>query len=129
MVAAEKPVRRPTGHLDQGVLDRDTSIASGNRSTQRSLRGRGRAIELEGADLGFPQELPRWVVILVCVPEGRVIRRIQTHGSVIAPAIARQLLHTSAGEHGRLTLRQHPGRITQQPSRIGNGREDTKAGG
>ena len=95
---------RTTRHLNQGVLKRRTRIASGDRSTQRSLIGRNRAGKLEGADLGFPAEGSVCIVILVRIPKGRVVRRIQAHRGVIAPAVDSVELDAGSGEHRRLAL-------------------------
>src|SRR5213075_177394 len=93
-----------TCHLDQRVLERRTGIASGDRSTERSLVGRDRTCELEGADLGFPAEGSVCIVILVRIPKGRVVGRIQAHGGVIAPSVDRVELDAGSGEHRRLAL-------------------------
>src|SRR5205814_10455688 len=109
-------------HLNQGVFKRRTRVASGDRSTQRSLIGRDRAGELEGPDLCLPSETSHGagIVILVRIPKGRIVGWIQTHGSVIAPSVNRVELDASAGEHRRLALGEGPGGISRQSSGISN---------
>ena len=109
---------RAAGYFHERVLQERTSIAGGNGSAEGSLRRRGRAGELEGADARVPEEGAVCCIVLVAIPEGGVVARIQAHRAVIAPTIARPGLHARAGEHERFTLRQRIGRVGGETARI-----------
>src|ERR1051326_420143 len=72
------------------------------------------APELEGIDAGVPVEATGGLVVLLGVPDGAIVGRIDRHGRVVAPAIAGALLNAGALDdefrrfHWVLRIRRYP---------------------
>src|SRR5207245_2726084 len=80
-------------------------------------RRRAATGELEVADARLPLIGGTGREVLVRVPEGAVVHRVDGHGGVIAPA-AVSGLRAAAGLEGPLLHGQLPGCVTCQPRRV-----------
>src|SRR4029450_3394861 len=74
--------------------------------------------ELEVPNPRPPVEAGVRRVVLLRVPVGAVVDRVDRHVAVVAPAAERVQLAAGAHEEGRLSLRQLARRITRQTSRV-----------
>src|SRR5262249_768820 len=86
--------------------------------------------ELEGADARAPVELARGRDVLIGVPEGAVIGRVDRDAAVVAPAreAERPGLRAGSGDDRALPLGHRPRKITGQPSGVADLRVGRAAG-
>src|SRR5262249_59654661 len=90
------------------------------RRTDREIvarRGAARR-ELERCDPGLPVERSVRRDVLARKPERAVVRRVDRHRRVIAPARERPSLRAGAGDDGAFPLRHRAGGIAGQPARV-----------
>src|SRR6202023_3231976 len=103
--------------------------AAGQRANREVASGCAAAGELERGDARLPIECAVARNVFVRVPERAIVRRINTHGTIIAPARKiRAGLRTRAVDNRSFTLVHDSGRTGGQSSGIINLRMEAAAG-
>ena len=110
-----------------------TLAASAVLKTETAGAGGGGGIGVHPGNLKLPMRVRQLngllSVVLVRVPEGAVVHRVNAHGAVIAPAVAGAGLAAGAGKESRLPLGQCVDRVGREPPGITDLREDGRGRG
>src|SRR4051794_27543176 len=108
-------VRRDGPRAGPGVGDRERP--------HRAVR------EAEVPDARVPRERRRRRVVLLRVPEGALVARVDADVAVVAPAVAGGRLTAGARKKRGLTLRELVRRVAREPSRVADLRIDRRRRG
>src|SRR3989304_4438586 len=99
-------------------MGRPVSEWGGGSGTGRLVSGGGGASGWRGACRPAVRGGADDGIVLVRVPEGAIVHRIDRQHAVVSPAAARVSLIAAAGDDHAFSLRKRPQRIGAQPSGV-----------